>query len=161
MTVRTRVSLSASLVAGVAAWLVLNAFAYSVAPLFGVSFGSTADFFGSFVLPGAATPMRLWAGRAVFLVAALGWSLVYRGVGRYLPGGSWFRGLLFGAGIWLVSALLLPLFVVIHPAGGRIDYPGLMGLGWRGASGVALSVLAHIAFGMTLGAVTSIQERKA
>lgn len=172
MAIRSRISVGRALGAGAAAWLALNAFAYIAAPLFGVSFGVTARFFGGFLLPGAAAGATALpsVGRIVFFGAALLWSLVYRGVVHYLPGPGWVRGLAFGAAIWLVSGLLLPLFGAIHPnltavlppgsAAGQASFPGLFGLGFAGASGVALSVLAHAVYGGTLGAIAGVQASR-
>lgn len=171
LNIRNRVSVWESIVAGAGAWLALNAFAYAAAPLFGISFGLTAGFFGSLLFPSIGTTVQLWIGRVVFFAAALGWSLVYRWAGRYLPGKGWFRGLLFGTGIWLISALALPLIGAIHPnidsvfppalGAVRSPFPGLLGLGFAGVSGIVLSVLAHQVYGVTLGILTDIRESRA
>lgn len=154
---RIRISAWEAVIAGVAAWGVLNVFAYAAAPLFGITFGTTAPFFGSFLFPGASATARIWIGRALFFGAAVGWSFVYRRLGGSLPGTDYVRGFLFGTAIWVASALLLPIFGALHPAGGTIHQPGLFGLDWRGTSGLVLSVLAHQVYGITLGIVTAMQ----
>lgn len=167
MAVRERVSVWQSLTAGTAAWVALNVFAYVAAPVLGVSFGLTGRFFGSFVLPAAGAAVQLWVGRIIFFAAALGWAFVYRWVVYYLSGTGWLRGLTFGAGIWLVSGLVLPLVSAVHPGienvlpsgMSRASFPGLLGIGFDGLSGIALSVTAHLVYGATLGAVIGVPER--
>lgn len=145
--------------AAVVAWLALNAFSYAAAPLFGISFGLVGAFFGSLLFPGSSPVTQVWVGRALFLVAAVIWSVVYRRVQPLLGGPGWFRGLVFGAAVWVVTGLLLPLLGAVHPLGANafgaaaagVAYPGWFGVGFDGGAGVALSVLAHLVFGMTLG----------
>jgi len=158
------------LLAGAAAWLVLNAVVYLLAPLLDVSPGTVARFFGSLVVPGAAATVQLWTGRAVVLGAALGWSLLYPAAARHLPGQGWLQGIVYGTGIWLLSALTLPLLGALHPSPGALPpapaaagvaFPGLLGLGFAGAAGLILSILAHQAFGATLGMLLAMQERGA
>lgn len=168
MHVRNRVSLGEALAVGGAAWLALNVTVYALARLLNVPVGEAGRFLGSFLFPDSASTAQLWAGRAVFLAAALGWSLLYPAVAVHLPGPGWFRGAVFGAGIWLVSTLILPLVGAFHPGVGQlfssgsgsmgIPFPGLFGLGFAGSAGVALSVLAHQAFGITLGTLTAMEE---
>jgi hypothetical protein len=165
MDTRNRVSVRGeTLVTGIVAWLALNAFTYAFAPLFGISFGTVSRFFGSILFPGSAAAVQAWAGRALFLGAAIGWSLVYRWARVYLSGPGWLRGLVFGTGVWVTSALVLPLFGAMHPLNGGgfptapspggVPYPCFFGLGFDGGAGVALSLIGHQVFGATLGAVS-------
>lgn len=158
------------LLAGAAAWLVLNATVYILAPVLGVSLDQVARFFGSLLAPGAATTAQMWVGRAVLLAAAIGWSLLYPSAAQHLPGAGWLRGVVYGAGIWLVTALALPLIGAIHPNPGAfppvpgaagVAFPGFLGVGFAGTSGLILSILAHLAFGATLGVLLGMRERRA
>lgn len=168
---QNRVSLTEMLATGLAAWLVLNVTAYVAAWLMGIPVSPAARFLGSFLFPGAGEAVQLWTGRALFLAAALGWSLFYPRAARHLPGPGWLRGAIFGAGIWLVTGLVLPLIGAVHPGAGRLfaadpataglPFPGLLGIGFAGIPGIVLSVLAHQAFGITLGALTALQENQA
>lgn len=159
MVTRNRTALRAeTLVAGVVAWLALNAFAYLAAPLFGLSFGEVGRFFGSLLLPGVSAAGQLWTGRALFLLAALVWAFVYRWARPSLSGPAWLRGFVFGSAIWVVSGLLLPLLGAVHPLSGSFTagagggtFPGLFGLGFDGGAGVVLSLLSHQVFGVTVG----------
>lgn len=164
METRSRTSLGGeTLVVGVVAWLALNAFVYAAAPLFGISIDLAGRFFGSLLFPRAGDALQLWAGRALFLGAAIGWSFLYRWARTVLAGPGWLRGLLFGTAIWFVSALVLPLFGAVHPLSGSafgpvvgqgsVAFPGFLGLGFDGGAGVALSLLSHQVFGVTLGAL--------
>lgn len=145
MEVRSRVSQAQTLAAGAAAWLALNAFVYIAAPLLGLSMGPVASFFGGLLLPASASPAQAWAGRVVLLLAALGWSLLYRVVGPHLPRPAWVRGVLYGAFIWLASVLVLPL----------------IGFRLGRAAALALSALAHGVFGVTLAAISEVQAQRA
>lgn len=162
MDVRRRVALGDAVLPGVVAWLALNAFVYFVAPLFGLSVGLVGRFFGSLLFPSAGTVTQVWIGRALLLGAALGWSVLYRRTGMNVTGPGWLRGLVFGTGIWVASALVLPLIGALHRVYGSVSgvpFPGLFGVGFDGGAGVVLAVLAHAVFGMTLGAVTNAQAR--
>lgn len=151
--------------AGIVAWLTLNAFAYLAAPIFGLSFGPVAQFFGSLLLPNALISTQTWVGRAMFLAAALGWSLLYRRIGNNLPGTGWVQGLVFGIGIWIATAILLPLIGAVHPLSGLfgtipgMSDPGLFGFGFAGSAGVTLSVVSHLVFGATLGVLVGSRVR--
>lgn len=165
MATRYRISVAQTMGAAVAAWVALNVFAYVAAPLLGVSFGATGRFFGSFLFPAAAPAMQVLIGRIIFFGAALGWGLVYRHIVHFLSGPGWLRGLTFGAGVWVISGLLLPVLAAVHPGiytvlpadMVRSSYPGLFGIGFAGLSGVVLSVLAHLVYGVTLGSVINVK----
>lgn len=161
MALRDRISSGETLVLGVAGWLALNVFLRVAAPLLGLSFNVTANFFGSFVLPRASSMVQMVMGLALYLAAAIGWSFAFRQIYERLPGSGWVRGLLFGTGAWFVTALLLLVLGWLHPAGVSwvalgpgamgLPYPGFMSLGFADLAGLALALLAHQVLGVTFG----------
>lgn len=169
MALQDRISSGEALVLGIAGWLALNVFLRAAAPLFGLSFAVTANFFGSFLLPRAGGKVQMAMGMALYLAAVVGWSFAYRQLRPRLPGTGWVQGLLFGTGAWFVIALLLPVLGWLHPAGVQriflgpgplgLPYPGFLSLGFAGVSGLALALLAHQVLGITLALVTDVMER--
>lgn len=159
METRTRVSPAQAALAGGVAWLALNALVYAAAPLLGVSRGAVAPFFGALLLPTADAGAQARVGRVLLLAAAVVWGLLYARVEPGLPGRRLLRGLLFGALVWLGTALILPLLGALHPVATAAQ-PGFLGLAWQGTRGVVLSILAHLAFGAALAALVRVQTRR-
>lgn len=141
MDVKQQVSTWDVILAGAAAWLALNVVVHALAPMLGLSTGIVAGSVGSPFSPAAAGQAQVWIGRAVLFGVALGWSLLFYRIRSEIPGDGWWQGLAFGTGIWLVSALVLPLL-------------GVFALGFAGVQGIVLSVLAHQVFGVTLSMVS-------
>lgn len=138
------------LLGGLVAWLAMVAFWYAVGPLVGIRLGGIASLTGSLLTGRPAGLATEWAGRALLLLVAAGWGLLYRAVRPALVGPEWSRGLVYGIGVWLLSGLvLLPLLDAIHPA--APERAGPFGLGLAGLPGAALSLLGHALFGLTLG----------
>lgn len=123
-----------------------------------MAFGYNAHRLSLFVgdgLAGSPTATVLWTGRAVLLAFALLWAALYSRVRAVLPGPEWARGLLYGAGVWLVSALLLiPLAGWVNGTvdPGRAGWLGPVSVGYAGAGGLALSFAAHLVYGLILSA---------
>lgn len=90
---------------------------------------------GDYLLPGRTTTI----GFLVFLAHGMFiWPLFFASIGRYIPGNRFARkGLLFGTLMWTG-------FVVVF-------YQGYSGLALAGY--LALTLLAHLGYGFTLGAV--------
>jgi len=156
---RTRVSAAQAALAGAVAWLALNALVYTAAPLLSVSLGTVAPFFGALLLPTADAGAQSRVGRAVLLAAAVVWGLMYARVEPRLPGRGFLRGLLFGALVWLGTALVLPVLGALHPVETAAQ-PGFLGFAWQGTRGVVLSILAHLGFGAALAALLHVQTRR-
>lgn len=80
-----------------------------------------------------------------FVDGALIFPLVYREVYRVLPGASWVRGALWGTLLWLLAE------TVVMPVMGA----GLFHASAGGALAAAASLLGHLLYGATLGAVAN------
>lgn len=77
-------------------------------------------------------------------------------VANALPGPSWLKGVIYGVGVWLVAmAVLMPMVGIVHPlvASGMMKAPGFF-LGSMGPMAAVGSLIAHLAYGALLGAVT-------
>lgn len=127
---------------------------WALASLFGYNAHRLSLFVGD-GLAGSPTATVLWTGRGVLLAFALLWAALYSRVRSALPGPEWARGLLYGAGIWLVSALLLiPLAGWVNGTVdvGRAGWLGPISIGYAGMGGLALSLGAHLVYGLVLSA---------
>lgn len=77
-----------------------------------------------------------------FAIGTLLWGMLFAWLAPHLPGPMWLRGVIFGAGAWLV------MMVVMMPMAGA----GLFGLK-MGAMAPVATLMLHGIFGAVLGAV--------
>ncbi|HXH84112.1 MAG TPA: DUF6789 family protein [Candidatus Tectomicrobia bacterium] len=140
-----------AIVGGLVGTAAMTLVAY-VPPAFGVDF---AGLLGG-VIAGAVPdePGRWLLGMVVHLVnGAVVFPLLYALLlSRVLPGPPWARGMLFGAGLWvLAQAILVP--PIGHGAPPRtIEQPWLTAT-WN--------LVAHLVYGATLGAIASPRVSRA
>lgn len=156
-----RTTLRQWLLAGAAAWIGLNAFVHLGARFLDLVPQRLALFVGG-GLTGASEAVVLWTGRIVLLTAALLWAALYARLRERLPGPEWARGILYGLAVWVVSAMvLLPLAGWLNGtvAFGSSGWIGLIGIGYAGYPGAALSLGAHLVYGLVLAAFAGAWAR--
>lgn len=140
---------------GIIAWLGLLGVVYLLSSLMGLAPAGLSFFVGEAVM-GTSAAAKLWAGRALLLGFALLWAALYPRVRPALPRPEWARGLLYGLGIWAVSLfLLIPLAGWLNGtlAAGRFQWMRLLGTGYGGYEGLAMSLAAHMVYGLLLATV--------
>ncbi len=133
-----------SVAGGLAGTLVMTAMIYGVAPMMGVHM-DIAAMLGS-MLGGswaAGFAMHLMLGSVVFPIAYA------RVVQRRLPGADAVRGILFGVSLWLTAQLF------VMPLMGAGFFSANAG-GFMAAMG---SLVGHVLYGATLGAVAGAKSR--
>lgn len=119
---------------------------YLLAVIMQLSVTDFSIFLGSLLTTGDA----VWAGRLVWAVMAILWSMLFLVARQYLPGPPLQQGLLYGLSIWVLSTgILLPLLGTVVGTG--IPHPGWFGLGFGGLPAAITSLLAHLSFGGVLG----------
>lgn len=140
---------------GLIAWLGLLGVVYLLSSLMGLPPAGLSFFVGDAVT-GSSAAAKLWAGRALLLGFALLWAALYPRVRSALPRPEWTRGLLYGLAIWAFSLfLLIPLAAWLNGtlAAGRFQWMRLLGTGYGGYEGLAMSLAAHIVYGLLLATV--------
>lgn len=103
-----------------------------------------------------------WVGYTLLvLLGWLGFPSVLALAWRRLPGsplglrGALLKGLIFGAGIWALGGLLLPLFGTL--AGPPVENPGLLGFGVGPLGGLGL-LIACIAYGVCTAVIAAMGQ---
>lgn len=92
-------------------------------------------------MSGASTPLMGWVMH--FMIGSIVWGGLFALLHDRIPGGSTIvRGIVFGIGAWLM------MMVVVMPMAGA----GLFGMNF-GMAAPVMTLLLHIIFGATLGAV--------
>jgi hypothetical protein len=76
-----------------------------------------------------------------FLIGAVAWGMLFAWLAPSLPGGSdWVKGVIFGAGAWLL------MMIAVMPMAGA----GLFGMS-LGMVAPAMTLMLHLVFGAVLG----------
>lgn len=134
------------MIAGAAGAAAVTAFMYAAQWLAEVPLGAAVRWLGAILgLTGSAAAV---AGGVIFAAMAFVWALLYARTLHRLPGEGVARGIVYGAGVWLLSTVLLwPLLAVLHPLAAT---PGLFALGLAGVKGSVASLLAHALYGAVL-----------
>jgi hypothetical protein len=89
---------------------------------------------------GASTPAAGWI--AHFLIGTVLWGLLFAWVAPRLPGATWWRGLLFSIGPWLL------MMIALMPMAGA----GFFGVG-LGIGAPVITLMMHLIYGAVLGGV--------
>lgn len=146
---------------GGAAGAVLFACVLYVAPVAGAAFLDLPRLVGWIFSADEAT--ALWVGFwLLFLVGWLFLPLVLSGVWELLPGdrvtfrGALARGVVFGAALWLVAGLLLPLLSGLGRAGSVQD-PGFFGL-QLGLGAAAALLVASLGYGLVAALIAAMAQ---
>lgn len=96
-------------------------------------------------MSGASTPLMGWVMH--FMIGSIVWGGLFALLHDRIPGGSTIvRGIVFGIGAWLM------MMVVVMPMAGA----GLFGMNF-GMAAPVMTLLLHIIFGATLGAVYGLR----
>lgn len=104
-----------------------------------------------------------WIGYAIFFLGGwIGAPLALQQVWRRLPGdpvrfrGAVVKGLLFGAGLWVFSGLLVGLLSAVSPfTGAAFADAGLYASG-LGGRGILALLAGHLAYGLALAVVAAM-----
>lgn len=140
--------------AGFLATLVMTLVMY-VAPILGLPRLDTAQLLGHAVTLNASAPFSgtWWIGMGIhFILGSVVFPLIYGAlVHPNLSGAQWFRGVVFGASLWLLQqSVVLPL-LGLGVFSTLTSMPGLT---------VLLSLASHFLYGVTLGAAANERVRK-
>ncbi len=142
-----------AVVAGVIATAVMTLL-MMMAPKMGMPEMPIARMLGSMFFPieRAMVPgmiIHFMMGGAVFGLA-YAWLLEPR-----LPGPSAVRGLIYGAILWIVAGLMMPVVGLMHPLikAGQMPSPGLFMIGMGGMMAVMGSLMGHLLYGVVLGGI--------
>lgn len=142
-----RKDFSRALLAGLLGWVAFTAVLF-MAPRMGLPPMNVPRMLG-----GMFGINSLAMGWALHLMVGLGLGVIYAyGFSERLPGAAWLRGMLFGLVPWLfMMVVLAPMLPAVDPMLARMP-PGFFFVN-MGLMAVMGSLIAHLIFGLVIGAV--------
>lgn len=148
-----------AIAAGLAATLAMTLMLYFVPPIMGREPMDIGMMLGT-MIHAEPVPTARWIGLAMHFMNGVIFTLIYAGILLSLHKQStWVTGLVFGAALWLVAMLMMPVMMGMNPLvqAGKMENPGLFLLN-RGADGQGImapmfSLITHLVYGAIAGAM--------